>query len=364
MTLLSACGSSTASTPSTSKVNWATVTSVKAGGGMSALIAAAKKEGHLNVIALPAGWANYGQIMTAFQKKYGITINDANPTGSSSEELSAIKAEQGTSKGPDVLDVGPSFALLGAKEGLLAPYKVAEWSLIPSDAKATNGAWFFDYGGYESIGYNAAYFKNNPPTSFNSLLQPQFKGAVALDGNPTSAGAAFGAVYAAALANGGSLSNIQPGLNFFKRLSAAGNFVPVLSTAAAIESGQEKVSIDWNYLNVADAQAVAGKVNWKVFVPSQGHYASYYAQAISKYAPDPAAARLWEEFLYSNEGQNLWLKGYTQPILLPSMIKAGTVNKTYLAAIPKVSGTPQFATQAQLTAAQTLVSTQWPNITK
>lgn len=342
--------------------NWSMAISAKAGGGMKALIAAAKKEGQLNVVALPPGWANYGQLISTFQKKYGITVNSQNPNGSSAEELAALKAEKGTSKEPDVVDVGPSFALLGAQDGLFSPYKVQEWNQIPADAKNAKGDWFFDYGGYISIGYNASAFGKNPPKSFASLLQPQYKGAVALDGNPTSAGAAFGAVYAAALANGGSFANIQPGLKYFAKLAKAGNYTPVQSSPAVIESGQIKVNIDWDYLNAAYAQVVKGKVNWKVFVPADAKYASYYAQAISANAPHPAAARLWEEFLYSNMGQNLWLKGFARPILLPSMQKSGAVNKKFLALLPAVSGEPKFPTVADFTKAQSDVANQWANV--
>ncbi len=364
MVVVSACGSTSGSLAShNSTVNWATATSVSQGDGMKALVKAAKAEGQLNVIALPAGWANYGELMSSFEKKYRIHITDFNPDGSSSEELTSIANDKGTSKEPDVVDVGPSFALAGATDGLFAPYKVEEWNNIPTNSKAKNGDWYFDYGGYESIGYNVADFRSDPPTSFASLLKPAFKGAVALDGNPTSAGAAFGAVYAAALANGGSFTNISPGLSYFGKLVHAGNFVPVLSTAAAIESGQERVAIDWDYLAVAESQEVKGKVDWKVFVPAKGHYASYYAQAISKYAPDPAAARLWEEYLYSATGQNMWLKGYASPIELAAMEKEGTVDKAYLAEIPNVKGTPTFPTQAELTKASTLVTNQWPSIT-
>ncbi len=359
-----ACGSSsgTSSNGGSAGVNWSTATSAQQGGGMSALVAAAKKEGQLNVIALPPGWANYGELISTFEKKYGIKINSQNPDGSSAEELAALQSEKGTSKEPDVVDVGPSFALLGAQKGLFAPYKVQEWSQIPANAKDPSGKWFYDYGGYISIGYNATAFASNPPTSFASLLQPQYRGAVALNGNPTSAGAAFGAVYAAALANGGSFSNIQPGLNYFKRLAQNGNYVPVQSSPAVIESGQIKVNIDWDYLNSAYAAAVKGRVNWKVFVPANAKYASYYAQAISANAPDPAAARLWEEFLYSAQGQNLWLKGFARPILLPAMQAAGTVNQTYLSLLPTVSGNPTFPTTAQLAQAQQLVAQQWPTI--
>ena len=119
--------------------NWATAASAQAGGGMDALVAAAKAEGQLNVITLPSNWANYGTIMKDFTAKYGIKINDANPEGSSQDEINAINSEKGTSRAPDVVDVGASFAVSGDKSGLWSPYEVSTWSSIPASAKQATG---------------------------------------------------------------------------------------------------------------------------------------------------------------------------------------------------------------------------------
>ena len=133
------CSSSNSSSGSTgSGTNWATASSISAGGGMNALVAAAKKEGTLNVITLPANWANYGTIMKDFTAKYGIKINDANPDGSSQDELNAVNQLKGQDRAPDVLDVGTAFAVKGEQQGILAPYKVASWGSIPADAKASD----------------------------------------------------------------------------------------------------------------------------------------------------------------------------------------------------------------------------------
>jgi putative spermidine/putrescine transport system substrate-binding protein len=361
---LAACSSSSSTAPAadaTATSCWATATSVAQCGGMSALVKAAKAEGHLNAIALPPDWANYGSIMKGFEKKYGITVNDANPDGSSGEELAAIKSERGTAKEPDVVDIGPSFALEGQKEGLFAPFKVPTWSEIPADQKSTAGYWWDDYGGYIAIGYNAKDFAQ-PPTSFASLEKPEFKGSVCLDGNPESAGAAFAGVYAAALANGGSLSNIEPGIAYFRTLAKEGNFVPTGASPSTIASGQCRVTIDWTYLQVQYEKSLAGKVDWKVFVPSPGVYAAYYVQAISRYAPDPAAARLWETYLFSPAGQNGWLQGDADPVELAALEQDGQVDRAALAQLPPVHGQPQFPTQAELNAAEQLVLQQWPSV--
>ncbi|MFC4945913.1 ABC transporter substrate-binding protein [Pseudonocardia sp. GCM10023141] len=355
---LTACGSGTSSSgTAASGSGTATATSATAAGGMDALVAAAKKEGQLNTITLPANWANYGNIIKAFEAKYGITINNANPDGSSQDEINAVKQLKGQDRAPDVLDLGQSFAIQAAKDGLLAPYKVATFDKIPAAAKDPNGAWASDYGGYVSIGYDPAKVPN-PPTSFADLLKPEYKNMVAINGNPTQAGAAFAAVYAAALANGGSFDNIAPGVDFFKKLKAVGNFVPVTGSPSTVQSGQTPILVWWDYLQ---ASSVASQLpTWKVVIPTDASYAAYYSQAINATAPHPAAARLWEEYLYSVEGQNLWLNGAARPILLPELVKDGTVDKAANAKLPPApSGDPTYPSDAQQTAAKTIVSQQW-----
>ncbi|SNX57005.1 putative spermidine/putrescine transport system substrate-binding protein [Streptomyces sp. TLI_55] len=357
---LSACGAApdTASTTADGK-NAATATSAADFGGLDALVKAAKKEGKLNAIALPRDWANYGALIDGFEKKYGIKIAVENPDGASQDEINAVTSRKGQDRAPDVLDLGASFALSAAQQGLLAPYKVASFADIPAGQKDAQARWYNDYGGYISIGCDAKRVKTCP-TTFADLLKPQYKGQVALNGNPTKSGSAFGGVWAAALANGGSFDDIQPGLDFFKKLKGNGNYTPVESTPATVEKGETPISIDWDYLNAGYADEFKSKgVDWKVTVPSDGQFSQYYSQAINKDAPHPAAARLWQEYLYSAEGQNLWLKGYARPALMTALEKAGTLDKSAAAKLPKVSGTPSFPTEAQQDKAKTVLGQGW-----
>ena len=260
--LTAGCSSSGSSGGSSGGTNWSAQTSAAAGGGLSALVTAAKQEGTLNVIALPADWANYGTIIKDFQAKYGIKVNSANPTGSSQDEVNAVKQENGTSAAPDVLDVGMSVAL--ANTSLFAPYEVSTWSSIPAAQKASDGVWVQDYGGYMSVGYDSAKFPSI--TSVSQLLGSQFKNSVALNGNPTQANAALNGVMMTGLASGGSADSIADGVKFFHQLKQAGNFVPVQATAATIKAGTTPVVINWDYLNTA---SVVGSSTWKVLVPSE-----------------------------------------------------------------------------------------------
>jgi len=322
---------------------------------MDALVAAAKKEGQLNVIALPPDWANYGEVISAFTAKYGIKVSSAQPDAASQDEINAATQLKGQSTAPDVFDLGQAVAL--ANTAMFAPYQVATFADVPADLKDANGTWVNDYGGYMSIGYDAA--KVPAPTSVQDLLKPAYKGKVALNGDPTQAGAAFAGVAMAALANGGSADDISKGVSFFTDLKKAGNFLPVDPTPATVQSGQTPVVIDWDYLNVGQSVSLKGKVDWKVVVPANAVLGGYYVQAISKDAPHPAAARLWEEFLYSDAGQNLWLKGGARPVRQDVMDKAGTIDKTAFSALPPVSGTPVFLTQAQSDSAKTYLTANW-----
>jgi putative spermidine/putrescine transport system substrate-binding protein len=367
---LAACGgsnSSSTTTPQSSNpttaTDWATAQSVQAGGGMNALIAAAKKEGTLNVIALPPDWANYATIISTFKQKYGIKVNSENPNGASADEINALKSTKGQPSAPDVVDVGNSYALSGAQAGLFAPYQVATWNDIPDGQKDTGGLWTSDYGGYISIGCNASKVATCPKT-IKELDNPAYKNKVALNGDPTTSNSAFQGVWALALANGGSADDIQPGIDFVKKLNSEGIFNKTPVTPATVTSGSTPIVLDWDYLNVAVGSELAKKgQKWEVTDPADGLVSAYYSQAISRDAPHPAAARLWEEFLYSQEadgGQNLWLQGYARPIELVAMQKNNSADKAAVAKVPPVNDTNPFVpTQAQVTKATTTVTKNW-----
>ncbi|HEY3194326.1 MAG TPA: ABC transporter substrate-binding protein [Candidatus Dormibacteraeota bacterium] len=321
---------------------------------MDALIAAAKKEKELNVIALPPDWANYGAIISGFTAKYGIKVNSANPNGSSQEEVDAINQLAGTTRAPDVVDVGMKVAL--ANTSIFAPYKVTTWDDILSGQKEATGLWVQDYGGFMGIGYDSSKVPGGAITSVQDLLGSGYKSKVALAGDPTKSNQALNGVILASVANGGSLDDVSKGVDFFHQLKLKGNFVPTIGTAATVKAGQTPVLFEWDYLSTSHGKDVA---SWKIFVPPDATIGGYYAQAINKKAPHPAAARLWEEYLYSDEGQNLWLKGGARPVRQAAMEKSGKIDSAAAAALPQITGTPQFPTQEQQTAAGTYIAANW-----
>ncbi|MEU3776086.1 extracellular solute-binding protein [Streptomyces sp. NPDC032472] len=354
---LGACGGRPTAAPRAPAV----ATSAADAGGMAALTAAAKKEGSLNTIALPRDWANYGALIDGFEKKYGIKVAVENPEGTSQDEIDALKEHRGAGRAPDVIDVGDSFARSAARQGLLAPYEVAAYDRIPEEQKDPRARWSHNYGGYVSIGCDATRVKTCPAT-FADLRKPEYKGKVALNGDPTKSGSAFAGVYAAALANGGSFDDIQPGIDFFAELSKNGNFIPVESTPSTIEEGRTPISIDWDFLNLGYADEFRRKgadVDWRTAIPFDGSFAQYYASAVNKSAPHPAAARLWQEYVFSPEGQNIRLGAYARPVLIDAMEKDGTLDQAAAENLPTVEGTPTFPTEAQMEKARETVNRNW-----
>ncbi|TMC67025.1 MAG: extracellular solute-binding protein [Chloroflexota bacterium] len=348
LVLLTACGQTTSSS-TTSAANAKSAADV---GGMDALVTAAKKEGKLNVIALPPDWANYGAIISGFTAKYGIPIDSANPNGSSQDEVNAVQQLAGTTRAPDVLDIGMAVAL--ANTNLFAPYKVQTWNDILDSQKEPTGLWFQDYGGYMSIGYDSS--KVPAITAIDDLLGSGFHGRVALNGDPTKANAALNGVMMTSIAKGGSADDISKGVDFFHQLKLKGNFVPVQATTATVKNGTTPVVFDWDYLSAAHGADVP---TWKVFVPNNAILGGYYAQAVNKQAPHPAAARLWMEYLYSDEGQNLWLKGLARPVRMAAMQKSGKVDSGAAAKLPPVNGTPVFLSADQATKAKDYLASHW-----
>jgi putative spermidine/putrescine transport system substrate-binding protein len=323
------------------------------------LIAAAKNEGAINTIALPPDWANYGEIMETFQSKYGLKLTNASPNASSAEENQAVQSLKGQSRAPDVLDVGPSFAVEGKEKGLYANYKNSYWDTIPDDLKDADGAWVGDYWGAVSL---AANTKVAPlPQTWADLKKPEYKGKVALNGDPRESGSAFAGVFAASVANGGSLDDIQPGIDFFKELKDLGNYIPVDATPATVANGQTPVTIDWDYLQIAYGAEFKSNITWEVTVPADAVVGNFYCQAINAEAPHPFAARLWQEFLYSDEGQLLWLKGFSHPARFQDMSDRGVVPQELLDQLPSAElyADVQFPTPEQNEAATQVIADGW-----
>ncbi len=334
---------------------------------MDDLIAAAKKEGQLTVIALPRDWCGYGAVIDGFKAKYGLTVNELNPDAGSGDEIEAIKANKGNTgpQAPDVVDVGLSFGPAGKKDGLFQPYKVSTWDSIPDSAKDAEGFWYGDYYGVLSMVVNADIVKKLP-TDWADLQGPDFKNSVAVSGDPRSSNQAIQAVFAAGLSSsGGDIAKAaDAGLAYFADLNKKGNFVPVAGSSATLAQGTTPVAILWDYNGLAARDTLKGNPKIEVIVPKTGVVAGVYVQAISAFAPHPSAAKLWMEYLYSDEGQLLWLNGYCHPIRFNDLAKNGKISADVMAKLPpaEMYAKAVFPTLEQQGVAKETAAKNWDSV--
>lgn len=329
---LTACGGGAESEES---AHWRQATTLEEGGGMDALIEAAQAEGEFNSMGLYEDWANYGEVLQAFSEKYGIDINNDVSAGSSQDLINAVQSRQGQDNSLDYLDTGMSFAAQAEEDGLLATYTPQGAENIDADMRSENDTWHNHLGGNIAIGCDATQVEKCPE-SFEDLLDEEYQDKVAIPGDPTTGESSFMVVYAAALANGGSLDDIQPGIDFFGELAEKGNLVPVEGSEGTIETNETPILINWDYLLAPMVDSLAGSgVDLQIISPEEGTVSSYYAASINEDAPHPAVARLFLEFLFSDEGQNLLLKGFVQPVRLQEMIDEGTADEEAVDNLPE-----------------------------
>lgn len=332
--------------------------------GMDDLIAAAKAEGMVTTIALPHDWCGYGAVIEGFKARYGIAVNELNPDAGSADELEAIRANKDNTgpQAPDVIDVGFAFGPAAKDEGLIQPYKVATWDEIPDNVKDGEGYWYGDYYGVLSFAVNKDIISDSP-ADWSDLTTPEFAASVALAGDPRASNQAILGVLAAGVAAGGAAGEAsgKAGLDYFAGLNKAGNFVPVIGKAGTIAQGATPVVVMWDYNALAARDTLAGNPPLDVVVPESGVVAGVYVQAISAYAPHPNAAKLWIEYLYSDEGQTKWLEGYCHPIRFNAMTAAGKIPQALLDNLPPAASYEKaiFPTLGEQAANKKVVTEGW-----
>ena len=359
---LTACGSDndTAADESTS-----TVAEMTTDCPAAELKTAAETEAKVNLIALPDNWANYKGILEAFGTKYpNIEHPVANPDASSADELTAVETLKGQDTMPDALDVSPAVAQEVDAKNLWEPYKPCGWDEIPADLKDPDGKWVAAYYGVMAIGSNNAIVKE-APTSFADLKDPKYKGQVALNGDPREAGAAFAAVMAASIANGGSFDDILPGIKYFAELKKSGNLSGTDVTEATVLSGDTPIFIDWtyNYPGLLPKLKENG-IEITTNVPTDGVYGGYYAQGVVAGSPHPNAAKLWIDHITSDEGALGYIAGGAVPARYDALVKAGKVTADMTKNLPSaelIAGI-KFPTQDQIAKAKEVLADQWPKL--
>lgn len=347
--ILAACGTSTTAE-----------TTAQVGSTLEEITSLAQEEGKAQLIAYPETWANYKGHFEQFQEKYGVDTPVDSPDASSAEELQAVQNLKGQPSQPDVLDIGYSFTDPAIQQDLIEPYKPSNFDSIPDNLKDPEGMWVGAYYGVISVAVDLEQV--DPPTSWEDLLSEEYRGKVALPGDPRSGASSIATVMAASLANGGSLDDISPGIDYFAEMAEVGNLVAINDTAGALTTGQAAVVFDWNYNWLgASEQLERDGVNFDYFVLPTGVYGNYYAQPVTKDSPNPNAARLWVDWLTSDEGSEQYALGGAIPARFAELSEAGKLSNEALAALPdpEIVKQVEFPTLEQGEVANKILATEW-----
>jgi putative spermidine/putrescine transport system substrate-binding protein len=354
---LEACGISTTSGTSSS----ATATVNMAGPiDLQTLTTHAKAEGSLQAIGIPPEWADYKDILAGYANHYVPIDYKAEAEYTSAQEVEVFKQSKQHAHG-DIADVGFKWGPVVIQEGLVSPYKHSNWNDIPANLKDPNGNWCVEYWGAQAFVINTDKV-TNPPTSFKDLLNNKYPKMVGIDQDPRQATDAFMAVYSAALAQSGNTNDIQPGIDFFAKLKKNGNFTSARASIANMTTGEVAIGIMWDYLGLGFRDQLNGKPNLKVVIPSDGSIAGPYSLIINKTAPHPYAARLWSEYLFSDEAQLFFLQGYAHPVRYAKLEAAGKIPPSLAAKLPSSSeySNVQFLTDInKLTTASNVLNQNW-----
>ena len=258
---------------------------------------------------------------------------------------------------PDLLEQTDALLTVGRQRIGIAVKAESDIKTLKDAA----GPWVGAYYGIMSIGSNATLVKN-PPKTWADLTKPEYKGQVTINGDPREAGAAFAAVVAASLANGGSYDDIMPGIEYFANLKKSGNLQVIDVTEAALLSGDVPIAIDWsyNFPGVVPKLAEAG-FDFVSTIPTDGLYGSYYAQSVVSDAVHPCAARLWIEHITGDEGALGYLEGGAIPARYAALDAAGKITPEMKEKLPPADIISQitFPTAAQVEAMKQQLTENW-----
>nr|WP_081941581.1 ABC transporter substrate-binding protein [Oligella urethralis] len=257
----------------------------------------------------PIEWADWGSQIQAIKSETGITVPPDNKN--SGQSLAQLVAEK-NSPVADVVYLGVTSGIQGAKEELVEPFKPERWDDIPEGLKDKDGKWFSIHSGTLGFMVNVdALGGKAVPQSWEDLLKPDYKGMVAyLD--PSSAFVGYAGAVAANLAMGGDLDNMDPGIAFLKKLKANDPIVPKQTSYARVLSGEIPILIDYDF-NAYRAK-YKDEANVEFVIPKEGTIVVPYVMSLVKGAPHAEDAKKVLNFVLSDKGQAIWANAYLRPV--------------------------------------------------
>ena len=279
--------------------------------GEKALYAEAEKEGLVVSFDTGPEWANWKALFRDFKKRYPEVELTYNDLGSAATVVALEKTRRRPQA--DTAYYFAASAVDAAKKDVVAPFKPINFDKLPPVFREAEGRWFTIHT------LNIAFLVNkklvkNVPTGWADLLKPEYKNTVVyLD--PRSTGVGQVIAFAAAFANGGSVDDVKPGIDYLAKLHAAGNVQRVEGTTPYAKFLKGEIPIWIGYENDGlKAKHIDGMGDGvEVVIPKEASAAAPYAISLVKGGPNPNAGKLWLNFIMSEAGQSLFAQGFVRP---------------------------------------------------
>jgi iron(III) transport system substrate-binding protein len=268
----------------------------------ASLIDGAKKEGKM--IFYTSVETEFARALTsAFETKYPYIKTDI--FRSSHERIfSRLNVERKTgSYNADVLSVGEFETYHMQKRGLLTPYKSPFAAVYPDGFKDPDGYWTDFYDNLIVTAYNTTRVKREElPKSYEDLLHPRWRRRMVLDKNEDRwfanmlhlMGEKKGMEFMQALAK--QEVAIRSGRSLITQLLAAGEF-------------DLQIVAYWYRPHLLKKQGAP--VDWIAMEPA---LVALHPISIIDRAPHPNAAKLFIDYVLSDEGQRLFASRGREPV--------------------------------------------------
>jgi putative spermidine/putrescine transport system substrate-binding protein len=268
----------------------------------------------------PPEWADWASMLKAIKTDLNYDIPHDNKN--SGQALAQILAEKSNPVG-DIAYFGVTFGAKAKAQDTLEPYKPANWDQVPAGLKDPDGYWTTIHSGTLGLFVNKDALGGKPvPACWKDLLKPDYKGMVGyLD--PSSAAVGYVGAVAINQALGGTETNFDPAITFFKELRKNDPIVPKQTSYARVVSGEMPILLDYDFNAYRAKYSEKGK--FEFVIPCEGSVVYPYIIGLVKNAPDKEKAKKVIDYLLSDKGQAIWTNAYlrpARPIELPAAVKA------------------------------------------
>lgn len=263
------------------------------------LLKAACAEGTVMIYNGTWGDAQDNQIKAFGERFPCIHVEHFELPTSERRERFIVETKAGRHTADIVQDTDPGVLDKQAKEGLLAEYKLSSDAAFADNVKLSS-YWYPLRIALAATAWNLDNVTDEEATlltTWQGMIDPRFKGRVGIAMSSSGGGGATLYPYFALYKTYGE--------DFMKAFAAQEprNFSGANTLAGALASGDIDVALAVSETGIVPLQAQGAPIQWALPEPGMGLATG---QAVSANAPHPSAARLYQEYAFSDEGYAAW----------------------------------------------------------